>query len=82
LPHPTPKIDDRGMDANSVGLYPIASVDCIVATPEFSSPLQHSEGMQQESELPNTAILPYLSLIFSLMFLSSLVIHKFTMETI
>jgi hypothetical protein len=46
------------------------------------SGLQHSEGMQQESEVPNKAILPYLSLIFSFIFLSTSVIHKFTMETI
>jgi hypothetical protein len=81
LPHPTPKMDDWGMDANSFGLYPIASVDCNVDAPEFSPPLKHSDdGMQHESELPNTAILPYLSLIFSLMFLSLLLfMHKFTM---
>ncbi len=67
------------MDANSVGLYPIASMDYIVEAPKFAAPPQHSEeGVQQEPELPNTAILPYLSLIFSLTVLS-LLINQFTL---
>jgi hypothetical protein len=61
-------MDDWGMDANSLEPYPIACADCIVEAPEFPSLLQHPEdGMQHESELPNTAIfaIPFLDFFFN-----------------
>src|SRR5579872_6962797 len=63
-PQPTPKIDSCGIDCNSFRSYPIIFTASI-----GESFVLHSPGMQQQSELPVNAILPYLS--FTLSFISS-----------
>src|SRR6478735_709284 len=65
FPHPTPNTDDSGIEFNLSDSYPI-SFDELKGDRMISDVLQQSlEGIQQELELPSSAILPYCSLIFS-----------------